>query len=149
MSTPFFISWRYQRGKQKNKLVSLIALFSNIGIALGVAVLIIGLSAMNGFERELNNRVLSVVPHAELVSFQGNQPQPIFDSKKLEALIKKSQNVTASSPFVSFTALIENGAQLKIAQVRGVDPKARSGQPIKPIYSTRAMASVQSAISSR
>lgn len=37
MSTPFFISWRYQRGKQKNKLVSLIALFSNIGIALGVA----------------------------------------------------------------------------------------------------------------
>ncbi|MEN2840243.1 Lipoprotein-releasing system transmembrane protein LolE [Mannheimia haemolytica] len=123
MSTPFFISWRYQRGKQKNKLVSLIALFSNIGIALGVAVLIIGLSAMNGFERELNNRVLSVVPHAELVSFQGNQPQPIFDSKKLEALIKKSQNVTASSPFVSFTALIENGAQLKIAQVRGVDPK--------------------------
>ncbi|HDL3895849.1 TPA: lipoprotein-releasing ABC transporter permease subunit LolE [Mannheimia haemolytica] len=123
MSTPFFISWRYQRGKQKNRLVSLIALFSNIGIALGVAVLIIGLSAMNGFERELNNRVLSVVPHAELVSFQGNQPQPIFDSKKLEALVKKSQNVTASSPFVSFTALIENGAQLKIAQVRGVDPK--------------------------
>lgn len=123
MSTPFFISWRYQRGKQKNRLVSLIALFSNIGIALGVAVLIIGLSAMNGFERELNNRVLSVVPHAELVSFQGNQPQPIVDSKKLEALVKKSQNVTASSPFVSFTALIENGAQLKIAQVRGVDPK--------------------------
>lgn len=123
MSTPFFISWRYQRGKQKNRLVSLIALFSNIGISLGVAVLIIGLSAMNGFERELNNRVLSVVPHAELVSFQGNQPQPIFDSKKLETLVKKSQNVTASSPFVSFTALIENGAQLKIAQVRGVDPK--------------------------
>ncbi|HHW7507320.1 TPA: lipoprotein-releasing ABC transporter permease subunit LolE [Mannheimia haemolytica] len=123
MSTPFFISWRYQRGKQKNRLVSLIALFSNIGIALGVAVLIIGLSAMNGFERELNNRVLSVVPHAELVSFQGNQSQPIFDSKKLEALVKKAQNVTASSPFVSFTALIENGAQLKIAQVRGVDPK--------------------------
>lgn len=123
MNTPFFISWCYQQGKQKNRLVSLIALFSNIGIALGVAVLIIGLSAMNGFERELNNRVLSVVPHAELVSFQGNQAQPIFDSKKLETLVKKSQNVTASSPFVSFTALIENGAQLKIAQVRGIDPK--------------------------
>lgn len=123
MNTPFFISWRYQRGKQKNRLVSLISLFSSIGIALGVAVLIIGLSAMNGFERELNQRVLSVVPHAELVSFQGNQSVPIGNGSKLEALVKKTQNVTASSPFVSFTALIENGSQLKIAQVRGVDPQ--------------------------
>lgn len=122
MNTPFFISWRYQRGKQKNRLVSLISLFSSIGIALGVTVLIIGLSAMNGFERELNNRVLSVVPHAELISFRDNQVQPIADSQKLEALVKESENVTASSPFVSFTALIENGSQLKIAQVRGVDP---------------------------
>lgn len=122
MSTPLFISWRYQRGKQKNRLVSLISLFSSIGIALGVAVLIIGLSAMNGFERELNNRVLSVVPHAELVSYKGNQTQPIFNSQSLEALVKKSKNVTASSPFVSFTALIENGSQLKIVQVRGIEP---------------------------
>ncbi|QHB17413.1 lipoprotein-releasing ABC transporter permease subunit LolE [Mannheimia pernigra] len=122
MNTPFFISWRYQRGKQKNRLVSLISLFSSIGIALGVTVLIIGLSAMNGFERELNNRVLSVVPHAELISFRDNQAQPITDSQKLEVLVKKSENVTASSPFVSFTALIENGSQLKIVQVRGVDP---------------------------
>lgn len=123
MNTPFFISWRYQQGKQKNRLVSLIALFSNIGIALGVAVLIIGLSAMNGFERELNHRVLSVVPHAELISYKGNQSQPIFDSQRLEALVKKSENITASSPFVTFTALIENSSHLKIAQVRGVDPK--------------------------
>lgn len=123
MNTPFFISWRYQQGKQKNRLVSLIALFSNIGIALGVAVLIIGLSAMNGFERELNHRVLSVVPHAELISYKGNQSQPIFDSQRLETLVKKSENITASSPFVSFTVLIENGSHLKIAQVRGVDPQ--------------------------
>ncbi|QIM65994.1 lipoprotein transporter subunit LolE [Mannheimia granulomatis] len=123
MNTPFFISWRYQRGKQKNRLVSLISLFSSIGIALGVAVLIIGLSAMNGFERELNQRVLSVVPHAELVSYQGNKSVPIGNASKLETLVKKTKNVTASSPFVSFTALIENGSQLKIAQVRGVDPQ--------------------------
>lgn len=123
MNTPFFISCRYQRGKQKNRLVSLISLFSSIGIALGVAVLIIGLSAMNGFERELNSRVLSVVPHAELVSYQGNQSVAIRDSARLEDLVKQSKNITASSPFVSFTALIENGSQLKIAQVRGVDPQ--------------------------
>ena len=46
MNTPFFISWRYQRGKQKNPLVALISKFSAIGIALGVAVLIVGLSAI-------------------------------------------------------------------------------------------------------
>lgn len=123
MNTPFFISWRYQRGKQKNRLVSLISLFSSVGIALGVAVLIIGLSAMNGFERELNQRVLSVVPHAELYSYNGNENVPIQAGERLEKLVSQNPNVSAVSPFVSFTGLIENGSQLKIAQVRGVDPK--------------------------
>lgn len=123
MNTPFFISWRYQRGKHKNRLVSLISLFSSVGIALGVAVLIIGLSAMNGFERELNQRVLSVVPHAELYSYNGNENVPIQAGERLEKLVSENPNVSAVSPFVSFTGLIENGNQLKIAQVRGVDPK--------------------------
>lgn len=122
MNTPFFISWRYQRGKQKNRLVSLISLFSSVGIALGVAVLIIGLSAMNGFERELNQRVLSVVPHAEIVSYGGTQSQPIHDANKLDKLLQQSPEVKTTSPFVTFTGLIENGSQLKIAQVRGIDP---------------------------
>lgn len=123
MNTPFFISWRYQRGKQKNRLVSLISFFSSVGIALGVAVLIIGLSAMNGFERELNQRVLSVVPHAELYSYNGNENVPIQAGERLEKLVSENPNVSAVSPFVSFTGLIENGSQLKIAQVRGVDSK--------------------------
>lgn len=122
MSTPFFISWRYQRGKQKNRLVSLISWFSSIGIALGVAVLIIGLSAMNGFEKELNQRVLSVVPHAELTSYVNGQAQPIASGQQLENLVKSDPNVTAVSPFVSFTGLVENGSKLKIVQVKGIDP---------------------------
>lgn len=130
MNTPFFISWRYQRGKQKNRLVSLISLFSSVGIALGVAVLIIGLSAMNGFERELNQRVLSVVPHAEIVSYGGTQSQPIHDANKLDKLLQQSTEVKTSAPFVTFTGLIENGSQLKIAQVRGIDP-ARQDQVSK------------------
>lgn len=122
MSTPFFISFRYLRGKQKNRLVSLISLFSSIGIALGVAVLIVGLSAMNGFERELNQRVLSVVPHAEIRGYDNNQPNPITHSDKLLPLLAQNPAIRAVSPFVSFTALIENGAQLKIAEVRGIEP---------------------------
>lgn len=121
MNTPFFISWRYQKGKQKNRLVSLISLFSSIGIALGVAVLIIGLSAMNGFERELNQRVLSVVPHAEIYG-QGNE-NVIRDGRHLTQLVQSIEGVRAVSPFVTFTALIENGSQLKIAQVRGIEPQ--------------------------
>lgn len=122
MSTPFFISFRYLRGKQKNRLVSLISLFSSIGIALGVAVLIVGLSAMNGFERELNQRVLSVVPHAEIHGYDNNQPNPITHGDKLLALLAQNPAIRAASPFVSFTALIENGSQLKIAEVRGIEP---------------------------
>lgn len=125
MNTPFFISWRYQKGKQKNRLVSLISLFSSIGIALGVAVLIIGLSAMNGFERELNQRVLSVVPQAELYVYDERGNGVIQQGPQLEALVKNNPSVTAVSPFVSFTGLIENGTKLKIVQVKGINPIAQ------------------------
>ena len=90
MNTPFFISWRYQRAKQKNRLVSLIAFFSTVGIALGVAVLILGLSAMNGFERELNNRILAVVPHGEITAAYND---PISQYSRLSEIVSQSPNV--------------------------------------------------------
>lgn len=124
MNTPFFISWRYQRGKQKNPLVTLISTFSSIGIALGVAVLIVGLSAMNGFERELNQRILAVVPHAEIsINPYGNE-QTINQWQNLAMRLKTNPKITALSPFVSFTALVENGSKLKVVQVKGVDKAA-------------------------
>lgn len=124
MNTPFFISWRYQRGKQKNPLVALISKFSAIGIALGVAVLIVGLSAMNGFERELNSRILAVVPHVEItVNPQGNEATLNY-WQKLADRLKTNKKITALSPFVSFTALVENGNKLKVVQVKGVDKQA-------------------------
>ena len=121
MNTPFFISWRYQRSKHKNRLVSLISFFSSMGIALGVAVLIIGLSAMNGFERELNQRILSVVPHAEISSVSGQNNVPIDHWQHLAAKLKQNPQIIGVSPFVSFTALVENGAKLKVVQIKGVE----------------------------
>ncbi|MGF7452396.1 lipoprotein-releasing ABC transporter permease subunit LolE [Pasteurella bettyae] len=121
MNTPFFISWRYQRAKQKNHLVSLIALFSSIGIALGVAVLILGLSAMNGFERELNNRILAVVPHADITGSHSS----ITHWQNLEKRLMSNPDIQAVSPYVSFTALVENGAKLKVVQVHGVEQKSQ------------------------
>ena len=124
MNTPFFISWRYQRGKQKNPLVALIAKFSAIGIALGVAVLIVGLSAMNGFERELNQRILAVVPHAEILSAPNATDPTIHHWLNLEKRLQQNAQIKGISPFVSFTALVENGSKLKVVQVKGVEKQA-------------------------
>ena len=124
MNTPFFISWRYQRGKQKNPLVALIAKFSAIGIALGVAVLIVGLSAMNGFERELNQRILAVVPHAEILSAPNATDPTIHHWQNLEKRLQQNTQIKGISPFVSFTALVENGLKLKVVQVKGIEKQA-------------------------
>ena len=124
MNTPFFISWRYQRGKQKNPLVALIAKFSAIGIALGVAVLIVGLSAMNGFERELNQRILAVVPHAEILSAPNATDPTIHHWLNLEKRLQQNAQIKGISPFVSFTALVENGSKLKVVQVKGIEKQA-------------------------
>lgn len=124
MNTPFFISWRYQRGKQKNPLVALIAKFSAIGIALGVAVLIVGLSVMNGFERELNQRILAVVPHIEIFSAPQAKDPTIHHWQNLEKRLQQNPQIKGISPFVSFTALVENGSKLKVVQVKGVEKQA-------------------------
>ena len=124
MNTPFFISWRYQRGKQKNPLVALISKFSAIGIALGVAVLIVGLSAMNGFERELNSRILAVVSHTEITVNPHDNEATLNHWQNLAERLKTNKKITAFSPFVSFTALVENGNKLKVVQVKGVDKQA-------------------------
>ena len=124
MNTPFFISWRYQRGKQKNPLVALILKFSAIGIALGVAVLIVGLSAMNGFERELNQRILAVVPHAEILSAPNTTDPTIHHWQNLETRLQQNAQIKGISPFVSFTALVENGSKLKVVQVKGIEKQA-------------------------
>lgn len=99
-------------------MVSFISLSSTIGIAVGVAVIIIGLSAMNGFERELQNRVLSVIPHGEFEGVRG----PIQNWQSMVKQATKNPQVLAAAPYVKFTALAEKGTQLKAIEVRGVDP---------------------------
>ncbi|MDE1314358.1 lipoprotein-releasing ABC transporter permease subunit LolE [Vibrio aestuarianus] len=118
-SLSLLIGRRFSRAKQRNKMVSFISLSSTIGIAVGVAVIIIGLSAMNGFERELQNRVLSVISHGEFEGVQKSITQ-------WQLLIKKAvqhPQVEAGAPYVKFTALVEKGQQLKAIEVRGIDPQ--------------------------
>ncbi|KLV04778.1 outer membrane-specific lipoprotein transporter subunit LolE [Photobacterium aquae] len=113
-----YIGKRFSRARQRSRMVSFVSMSSTLGIAVGVAVIIIGLSAMNGFERELQNRVLSVIPHGELEAVQPpfEHWQPVLEQ------VEKHPRVTAAAPYVRFTALLEKGNSLKAVEVRGVDP---------------------------
>ncbi|EKK9987976.1 lipoprotein-releasing ABC transporter permease subunit LolE [Vibrio vulnificus] len=117
-SLALLIGRRFSQAKQRNKMVSFISLSSIIGIAVGVAVIIIGLSAMNGFERELQSRVLSVIPHAELEGVRA----PVENWQSVMAQAVANPKVVAAAPYVKFTGLVERGNKLKAVEVRGVEP---------------------------
>ncbi|HFQ4939497.1 TPA: lipoprotein-releasing ABC transporter permease subunit LolE [Vibrio vulnificus] len=117
-SLALLIGRRFSQAKQRNKMVSFISLSSTIGIAVGVAVIIIGLSAMNGFERELQSRVLSVIPHAELEGVRA----PVENWQSVMTQAVANPNVVAAAPYVKFTGLVERGNKLKAVEVRGVEP---------------------------
>ncbi|MEF1291579.1 lipoprotein-releasing ABC transporter permease subunit LolE [Vibrio sp. M260118] len=118
-SLSLFIGGRFSRAKQRNKMVSFISMSSTIGIAIGVAVIIIGLSAMNGFERELKDRVLSVISHGEFEGVRG----PINGWQNIIQHVEQHPKIEAAAPYVKFTALAEKGTQLKALEVRGIDPE--------------------------
>ena len=112
-----YLGWRYVRSRHGNGFSAFISASSTIGIALGVTVLIVVLSAMNGFERELSQKLLSIVPHVELVSVD----EPITNwSERIEKLQDKTE-VIAAAPAVKLTGMLQSGLQLKAVEVRGVD----------------------------
>lgn len=119
MPLSLLIGLRFSRGRRRGGMVSLISVISTIGIALGVAVLIVGLSAMNGFERELNNRILAVVPHGEIeaVDQAWTNWQEALDN------VQKVPGIAAAAPYINFTGLVESGANLRAIQVKGVNPQ--------------------------
>ncbi|MFA0569808.1 lipoprotein-releasing ABC transporter permease subunit LolE [Vibrio gallaecicus] len=121
-SLSLLIGSRFSRAKQRDKMVSFISLSSTIGIAVGVAVIIIGLSAMNGFERELESRVLSVIPHGE---FEGVNA-PITRWQEVIDKVEQHEKVIAAAPYVRITALAEKGTELKAIEIRGIDPEQES-----------------------
>ena len=109
MPLSLLIGLRFSRGRRRGGMVSLISVISTIGIALGVAVLIVGLSAMNGFERELNNRILAVVPHGEIEAVD----QPWTNWQEALDNVQKVPGIAAAAPYINFTGLVESGANLR------------------------------------
>jgi lipoprotein-releasing system permease protein len=116
------VGWRYTRagrGGRRNRFISFISGVSMIGIALGVAALIIVLSVMNGFQKEVRDRMLNVIAHVELLSYRG---EAIADWQAVAAQAKQNPAVVGAAPFVATQALIARGEEMKGAIVRGISP---------------------------
>ena len=143
MQIPFelILGWRYTRAgraTRRNGFISFISGVSMLGISLGVAALIIVLSVMNGFQKEVRDRMLSVVAHIEIITPGGNAlPDLALTLKQARA----NPEVVGAAPFIAAQALLARGEDMKGAIVRGIDPAA------EPQVSELADASKQSSLS--
>jgi len=116
----FWIGSRYVRSRSSNGFVSLISAISMLGIAIAVAVLILVLSVVNGFERELKDRLLAMTAHASIEGIDG----AIVNWQALSDVAIENPRVRASAPFVDGQALLVFSEQLSGAELRGIDPLA-------------------------
>jgi lipoprotein-releasing system permease protein len=112
------------RGGKRDGFVSFVAGTSMVGIALGVAALIVVLSVMNGFQKEVRDRMLSVLPHIEIY-VPGVEPLKVLDEwSDLAKQARQSPQVIGAAPFVAAQAMLMRGQELRGVQVRGIDPVA-------------------------
>jgi lipoprotein-releasing system permease protein len=124
MQLPYelMLGWRYTRAgraTRRNGFISFISGVSMLGIALGVAALIIVLSVMNGFQKEVRDRMLSVVSHIEIYA-PGGAALPDVNRTLAEA--KANPQVVGAAPFIAAQALLARGEDMKGAIVRGIEP---------------------------
>ena len=115
---PFFIGLRYTRAKRRNHFISFISLTSMIGLTLGVAVLILVLSVMNGFDRELRQRILGMVPHATVFSQSSFQDWP-----EVAQELEKDERIIAAVPYVKAQGMFSARGNVRGALVNGVLPE--------------------------
>jgi lipoprotein-releasing system permease protein len=113
-----FIGLRYTRAKRRNHFISFISLISMLGMALGVMALIVVLSVMNGFQKEIRARMLGASPHLEVVADGGqlHDWQPILD------MVAGNTQVVAAAPYVSGQGMLSIGRNVQGVMVRGIDP---------------------------
>jgi len=129
MQIPYelILGWRYTRAgraTRRNGFISFISGVSMLGIALGVAALIIVLSVMNGFQKEVRDRMLGVVSHIEIFAPQG---AALPDVVRTLREIRANTAVVGAAPFIATQALLARGEDMKGTVVRGIDPALEPG----------------------
>lgn len=122
MNLPLFIGLRYTRAKRKNHFISFISLISMGGIALGVMTIIVVIGVMNGFDKELKERMLGTVSHATISAYSGENLdnwQDALEKTKHEPL------VIGAAPYLNAEAMLK-AARAESAMIRGITPKLES-----------------------
>lgn len=112
-----FIGLRYVRAKRRNHFISFISLLSMLGIGLGVTVLITVLSVMNGFDKELKERILGMMPHVVVLSYDSEFKgwQPLFEQ------LKKDPAISEVTPFVETQGMLSTPGVTRFVSVTGID----------------------------
>ena len=113
------IGLRYTRAKRRNHFISFISMISMAGIGLGVAALIVVLSVMNGFQKELRTRILGVASHIQISGINGE----LSDWTSIAAQASKHPEVRAAAPFVQSQAMFTFDGGVKGSLVRGIEPE--------------------------
>jgi len=117
-----FIGLRYTAAKRNNHFISFISLASMLGLMLGVAALIIVLSVMNGFDRELKQRILGMVPHASISGYG----QSIEQWPQMVEKLESSPQVLAAAPFIQAQAMLTSRGVVRGALINGIDPQTET-----------------------
>ena len=125
---PIKLAFKYFRSN-KGGIFSFTSFLAVTGLSIGIASLIIVMSVMNGFEKELQNRILGVVPHAVIYS-----DEPLDNYESLIKDIKKNKNVLEAVPYISFQALATHESISKGISINGIDIEAESNISILPNY---------------
>jgi lipoprotein-releasing system permease protein len=112
-----FIGIRYTGAKRRNHYISFISMTSMIGLALGVLAMIVVLSVMNGFQKEMSTRILGMVPHASI-----SAEKPLDDWQKVAAAARQNPQVQGAVPFAELEGMLSYRGMMQPVQLHGVDP---------------------------
>ncbi|WHN66591.1 lipoprotein-releasing ABC transporter permease subunit [Cysteiniphilum sp. QT6929] len=139
---PLFIGLRYLRAKKKNQFISIISAISFIGIALGVAVLITVMSVMNGFDEQIKDRILMMVPPVKVYQAGGK----LYNWENLaQTLEQKDKRISGAAPIIEGQGMLSANATNAFAAIQGIDPKYEgSVVPIAEHMQQGSLSSLQS-----
>jgi lipoprotein-releasing system permease protein len=126
-SLPLLIGFRYLSAKRRNHFISFISASSMVGMTLGVAVLILVLSVMNGFDRELRERILGMVPHGVIYERGGVQ-----DWQALAEKVEAFPGVVAAAPLTRLQGMMAYQGRVQGAMITGIEPSAEADVSILP-----------------
>ena len=119
----FFIGLRYTRTKRRNQFISLISLISILGVGLGVAALIVVLSVMNGFQKELRTRILGVASHIQVTGADNT----LSNWQEVSGSLSKNPSVAGAAPYIMAQGMLSSDRAVNGAIIRGVLPQIESG----------------------